>query len=186
MDWITRLNMVIAHMEENIAEEIDYTRLAKIACCSPYQFQRMFSYIAGLPLPKYIRRRKMSLAAVDLKNEGMVIDVTLKYGYASPTAFNRAFQSIHGIAPSRAKKAEQPLKSYPILSFKLIAKGVDEMEFKIVKRETIRVLGAATPMNTDLKKHTRKAKHTGKRSYLAVRLPTPMEITQTWAQYVKN
>nr|WP_304597858.1 hypothetical protein [Dubosiella newyorkensis] len=27
------------------------------------------------------------------------MDVAQKYGYRSPTAFNRAFQSFHGIAP---------------------------------------------------------------------------------------
>ena len=35
----------------------------------------------------------MSLAAVDLKDENVkVIDVALKCGYDSPTAFSRAFQ----------------------------------------------------------------------------------------------
>ncbi len=33
-----------------------------------------------------------------------VADIALKYGYDSPTAFNRAFQSIHGIAPSAANE----------------------------------------------------------------------------------
>ncbi|MCL2388336.1 MAG: helix-turn-helix transcriptional regulator, partial [Defluviitaleaceae bacterium] len=102
MDWIERLNKAIVCIEENITEEIEYAQLAKIACCSSYQFQRMFSYIAGVPLPEYIRRRKISLAAVDLQSGEKIIDVALKYGYTSPTAFNRAFQSIHGIAPSRA------------------------------------------------------------------------------------
>ena len=46
----------------------------------------------------------MSLAAVDLQSTGMkIIDVAGKYGYNSPTAFNRAFQSVHGIAPSAVK-----------------------------------------------------------------------------------
>ena len=42
----------------------------------------------------------MSLAAVDLQggNE-RIVDIAEKYGYRSPTAFNRAFQSFHGIAP---------------------------------------------------------------------------------------
>jgi len=150
MDWIERLNKAIAYMEEHIAEEIDYAQLARIACCSSYQFQRMFTYIANVPLPEYIRRRKMSLAALDLQNKGTkVIDIALKYGYSSPTAFNRAFQSIHGITPSQAKEAGARLKSYPLLSFKLIAKGVEEMEFRIEQKESIRVLGVSTPLSAD-------------------------------------
>lgn len=89
------------YIEEHLTEEIDYEQAAKLACCSTYHFQRMFAYMANLPLSEYIRRRRMSLAAVDLQNgDNKIIDVALKYGYNSPTAFNRAFQNIHGIAPS--------------------------------------------------------------------------------------
>ena len=121
MEWIESLNEAIVYMEAHMTEKIDYKKVAKIACCSPYHFQRMFAYIAGIPLSEYIRRRKMSLAAVDLqRKDEKIIDIALKYGYASPTAFNRAFQSIHGIAPSRIKEDGVLLKSYPPISFKLI------------------------------------------------------------------
>ena len=72
MEWIERLNEAIGYLEE-------------IACCSAYHFQRMFSFMAGIPLSEYIRRRKMSLAAVDLQGKEMkIIDVAAKYGYSSP------------------------------------------------------------------------------------------------------
>ena len=61
--------------------------------------------MANVPLSEYIRRRRMTLAAVDLQSGDKIVDVALKYGYSSPTAFNRAFQSIHGIAPSLAKES---------------------------------------------------------------------------------
>ena len=93
------------------------------------------------------------IPAIDLQNgDEKVIDVALKYGYSSPTAFNRAFQSIHGIAPSRAKEEGVTLKSYPTISFKLIAKGVEEMEFRIEKKDAIRVLGVSAPLSSDVTK----------------------------------
>jgi len=103
MDWIGRLNKALVYMEEHIAEEIDYAELAKIACCSSYQFQRIFSYIANIPLPEYIRRRKMSLAAVDLQSGDKIIDTALKYGYSSPTAFNRAFKAYTALRPQKPR-----------------------------------------------------------------------------------
>ena len=69
----------------------------------------------------------MSLAAIDLINGEKIIDTALKYGYSSPTAFNRAFKSIHGIAPSMAKSKGTALKSYPPITFKITIKGADEM-----------------------------------------------------------
>lgn len=104
MEWIERLNKAINYIEEHIEGEIEYVQLGHIACCSAYHFQRMFAYMAGVTLSEYIRRRRMSLAAVDLQSGEKSIDVGLKYGYSSPTAFNRAFQSIHGVTPSAAKK----------------------------------------------------------------------------------
>jgi len=70
LEWIERLNEAILFMEENITGEINYAQTAKIACCSSYHFQRMFAYLAGIPLSEYIRRRKMTLAAVDLQSAG--------------------------------------------------------------------------------------------------------------------
>ncbi len=82
MEWIDRLNSAIRYMEEHLTDEIDYEQLGRIACCSSWHFQRMFSYMAGIPLSEYIRRRKMSLAAVDLlSSDARIIDIAEKYGY---------------------------------------------------------------------------------------------------------
>ncbi len=127
MEWIERLNQAIGYMEEHLTDEIDYEQLGRIACCSAYHFQRMFAYMAGIPLSEYIRRRRMSLAAVDLHGKEMkIIDVAGRYGYSSPTAFNRAFQSVHGIAPSAVKNEGVSVKSFPPITFKVTVKGVEE------------------------------------------------------------
>ena len=153
MDWISTLNIAIAYIEKHMTEEIDFVEMAKNARCSSYHFQRMFVYIAGVSLTEYIRRRKMTLAAVDLQSgDKKIIDVALKYGYSSPTAFNRAFQIIHGVSPSRAKDKGVTLKSYPPISFQLIAKGVEEMEFRIEEKDAIRVLGLSTPLAKEFDK----------------------------------
>lgn len=100
MEWIERLNNAMYYIEEHLSDNIDYEQVSKVACCSAYHFQRMFSYMADVPLSEYIRRRRMTMAAVDLQNgKEKIVDIALKYGYDSPTAFNRAFQSVHGIAP---------------------------------------------------------------------------------------
>ena len=99
MEWIERLNNAVTYIEDNLKGNIDIEEASKIACCSTYHFQRMFAYITGVTLTEYIRRRKLSAAAFDLmEKDSKVIDVALKYGYDSPTAFNRAFQMVHGIS----------------------------------------------------------------------------------------
>lgn len=153
MDWIRHLNEAMDYIEEHLAEELGYEEIARVACCSAYHFQRMFTYMAGVTLSEYIRRRRMSLAAVDLADGEKVVDVALKYGYASPTAFNRAFQGLHGIAPSEAKREGASLKSYPPLRFQIIVKGVEEMNYRIEEKAAFRIVGISASLESDLEKN---------------------------------
>lgn len=153
MEWIDRLNNAISYIEENLTETVDYEQLGRIACCSAYHFQRMFAYMAGVPLSEYIRRRRMSLAAVDLQSGEKIIDVAGKYGYQSPTAFNRAFQTVHGIAPSAVKNEGVAVKSFPPISFKIIVKGAEEMNYRIETKEAFRIVGVSVPLEKDIEKN---------------------------------
>lgn len=154
MEWIERLNIAINYIEEHLTRDMDYVEAAKAACCSTYHFQRMFAYMAGIPLSEYIRRRKMSLAAVDLQSgDEKIIDIALKYGYASPTAFNRAFQSVQGISPSAARKEGAALRTYPPISFKITVKGVEEMNYRVVEKEGFRIIGVSQPLHKELEQN---------------------------------
>lgn len=150
MEWIERLNASLNYIEEHLTEAIEIDDLAQIACCSSYHYQRMFTYIAGIPLSEYMRRRRMSIAAVELQqSEIKIIDLALKYGYNSPTAFNRAFQSVHGIAPSAVRKAGSVVKTFPPISFRITVKGVEEMNYRIEKKEAFRIVGLSAPMKNN-------------------------------------
>lgn len=151
MEWIERLNKTIEYIENNLTEKIDYDKLAQIAGCPTYHFQKMFLYMTNISLNEYIRKRKMSLAAVDLLNStNKIIDIALKYGYESPTAFNRAFQAIHGFAPSRVRKENVQLKSFPALEFSFTVQGLDELQYRIKKVDSFRIIGVSCPLNRDL------------------------------------
>ncbi len=151
MEWVERLNQSMAYIEEHLTGEIDYEQLGRIACCSTYHYQRMFTYMAGITLAEYIRRRKLSLAAVDLRGGGArIIDIAEKYGYRSPTAFNRAFQSFHGIAPSAAKDEGVPVNSFSTIVFRIAVKGATEMKYRIETKEAFRIIGVSAPLDKEL------------------------------------
>lgn len=154
MEWIERLNAAVNYIEENLTETVDLDGVAKIACCSTYHFQRMFTYMADVPLSEYIRRRKMSLAAAELQTgKDKVIDLSLKYGYESPTAFNRAFKAVQGISPTEARKSGVVLKSFPPISFKITIKGASEMNYRIEKKDGFRIIGISEPLETEIEKN---------------------------------
>lgn len=150
MEWLDNWNRALDYLENHLDSEIAVEELGRLACCSGYHFQRMFSYIAGVPLGEYIRRRRMTRAAADIQKGERVLDVALRYGYDSPTAFNRAFQSVHGVPPSSAKQDGVKLKAFPRIRFKFVLKGDTEMEYQIVKREAFRIVGFRTPLPADV------------------------------------
>jgi AraC family transcriptional regulator len=147
MELLDKLNAALTYIEDNLEGDISYEKAALLACSSVYHFQRMFSYVSGIPLSEYVRRRKMTKAALDLQQGGKVLDAALRYGYESPTAFNRAFQSVHGVAPSAAQKTNTVLKAFPRISFQVSIKGEVEMEYRIVKKEAFRVVGVREPLS---------------------------------------
>lgn len=142
MEWLERMNDAIDYIEDNLEHAIDYDQIAKIALCSVYQFQRMFSFVINVPLSEYIRRRRMTLAAFDLKDrKNTVIEIALKYGYETPESFSRAFQNLHGMTPTAARNAGSELKAFPRISFQIILKGVVGMNYRIETRDAFQVYG---------------------------------------------
>ena len=143
MDWIGGLNDAMAYVEENLAGEITLEGAARRAACSAYHFQRMFPYMTGIPFSEYVRRRRMTAAAMELAEGARVVDTALRYGYDSPTAFNRAFRSVHGLPPSAAQVRGAALRSFPRITFTLSIKGEEAMEYRIEEREAFRAVGFA-------------------------------------------
>jgi len=142
MDWLKGMNSVIAHIEESLTRPIQYESLARIVGCSIYEFSRIFSFMAGMSVSEYIRRRRLSQAVFDIQSSNeKIIDIALKYCYESPTAFTRAFKELHGTSPLSARKTSVLLKTYPAINFALTIKGVNEMNFRIERTESFQVMG---------------------------------------------
>jgi AraC family transcriptional regulator len=142
MDSLKGMNDALNYIEENLANDIDFKEVARLAVCSEYHFQRMFSFLAGISLSEYIRRRRLTIAAFEFNNSNVrVIDIAIKYGYSSPDSFTRAFQNLHGITPSEARLNGKSLKAYPRMTFQLSIKGGNEMNYRIVKKGPFSIVG---------------------------------------------
>ena len=200
MEWIERLNLSLEYIEQNLTEELEYEKIAQVACCSAYHFQRMFAYLAGVPLGEYIRRRRMTLAAAELQTcDTKVIDLAVKYGYDSPTAFNRAFQGVHGIAPSAAREKGVALQAFLPISFKIMVKGAAQMEYRIEQKEAFRIVGLSAPLKENLEENFQvvpqlwaKAAQEGVVPKLAAMMDTPIKgilgisacVGKSWYYYI--
>jgi AraC family transcriptional regulator len=151
MNWVDRINEVIDYTENNLLEEIDKKKISEIVACPYSVFQRSFVQITGITLGEYIGQRKMTKAAFDVLNsDEKIIDIALKYGYESADAFTVAFKKHHGVSPSVVRKPEVNLKLRSRLRFTLSIKGTEEMNYKVVKKGSFKVIGrrVITPPGT--------------------------------------
>ena len=124
MDILTQLNKAMAYIESHIDDDLLLSEVSSVTAYSPYHFGRLFYYIADMPLSEYIRKRKLSLAAMKLQNgNDKIIDLAVMYGYNSADSFTRAFIKQHGIKPSNARKPGVSFTIFPPLTFQIKIKG---------------------------------------------------------------
>lgn len=154
MDWQKRMNLAMEYIEDNLTYEIDYGITARYMNCSEWEFRRIFSFLAGLSLSEYVRRRRLTVSAKDIQNGEKLIDVAHRYGYKSQAAFSRAFSHVHGLAPSMARDKGITLKPFPTLTFKLVLMEGIAMETDVNQRTNIiggGEVGYAISMDMDKK-----------------------------------
>lgn len=144
MNMLNQLNAAVAYIEANLCAEFDLDTAAGIACVTADSFARFFSYMTGMTLTEYVRRRRLTLAAGDLRQSRVpIVDIAVKYGYDSAAAFSRAFARQHGITPSVYRKTGGSLRVYPPASFHIIIKGAKEMDFRIIELDETELYGVS-------------------------------------------
>jgi AraC family transcriptional regulator len=142
MEWQPRMAAALAAMEAQLDGDVDWAAVAAAAHCSLFHFFRMFQVVAGVPPAEYVRRRRLSIAALALAaGEVKVIDLALQSGYESPDAFARAFKREFGCTPTEARQPGSRLKTWPRLSFSIALKGGTPMDFRVENREAMKLTG---------------------------------------------
>lgn len=157
-DMLTKLNRALDYIEDNLTGEIDLEQLGRLAYTSSFNFQRMFSFAADVTLAEYIRRRRLTRAAMDLQaTNDRVLDIALRYGYDSPVSFARAFSTLHGMTPKMARTSGVTLKAYPRISFQISIKGEKSMDYRIESKEAFEIFGIEDVFVSD---ESRQGDHT--------------------------
>ena len=111
---------VICYLEKIVRSdcEIDYNEISKITMSPSSLFQRIFIFVSGISISDYVRKRRLTLAGYDLKdNDISVLNVSIKYGFQSHSSFSRAFKEHHGITPSEARLEDAKIYNYPPINF---------------------------------------------------------------------
>ena len=141
MNIIKLFNDTVNYIETVLDGEIDEKKISSLSGYSYPMFSRLFSVLTEITLSEYIRTRRLTEAAIDLRDtDDKIIDIAIKYGYESPDAFGAAFKKFHGFTPSEVKEGK-PFKLVSRIRLALSVKGGRSMDIKIEKKQAFKVAG---------------------------------------------
>ena len=100
LEYEKRVNRVIDHIRDHLADELSLEGLSQIAAFSPFHFHRIFHGITGETLFAFIQRLRLERAAIMLiyHPHESVLAVALDHGFGSAATFARAFKAHFGVS----------------------------------------------------------------------------------------
>ncbi len=105
MDYFRRIQNVLDYIEEKLKEKITIEELARISFFSRFHFHRIFHAVVGDPVMEYIRKRRLSRAALELLGSNRrITDIAFDYQFNTHDAFTRAFKRLFIISPYEYRK----------------------------------------------------------------------------------
>lgn len=141
MNLIKPFNDTIDYIERVLNDEIDEKQVAYLSGYSFAMFSRLFSILTDMTLSEYIRNRRLSEAAILLREtDKKIIDIAMNYGYESPDSFTTAFKNIHGYTPSEVRNGK-PFKLVSRVQLALSVRGGRSMKITIQKKKAFIVAG---------------------------------------------
>ncbi|AQV18071.1 transposase (plasmid) [Escherichia coli] len=88
-------------MEHNLDQSLLLDDVANKAGYTKWYFQRLFKKVTGVTLASYIRARRLTKAAVELRlTKKTILEIALKYQFDSQQSFTRRFKYIFKVTPS--------------------------------------------------------------------------------------
>lgn len=136
----------IDFIEGKLDSEVTLKEISDIAGFSPFHFHRLFQSLTGETIVEYIRKRRLTNAALELVGtDKRIIDIAFDYNFESQESFTRAFKRHFGKTPGQYRK-EKP-KVNPFYKIKLNENilekltGGKEMEPKIKVLGELKLIG---------------------------------------------
>ena len=141
MSIIKSFNDTIDYLETVLDDEIDEKKVTQLSGYSYSMFSRLFSILTETTLSEYLRSRRLTEAAVILRNKDeKIIDVAFKFGYESSDSFGTAFKNFHGFTPSEVRNGK-PFKLVSRVQLALSVRGGRSMNITIQKKQAFTVAG---------------------------------------------
>jgi AraC family transcriptional regulator len=145
----------IDYIEGNLKESISLYDIAEHVNFSVPHFYRLFNAIVKDTVKSYVLKRKLSNAAIDLKQSQKTIsEIAFEYGFESHDVFTRAFCRVFNVSPSRYRHEDIYInfERFIVNKKNIKCEGSYHMNYKIINKNEVIVIGLeckAKPGDTD-------------------------------------
>ncbi|MDD6189345.1 MAG: AraC family transcriptional regulator [Clostridiales bacterium] len=130
------------YISENLDKDIKLSELAQAAMFSPWYSYRLFREYTAMTPAEYIRKLRLSRAAMRLRDERCrIIDVAFELGFGNVDTFTRAFFREFGLNPNEYAKMPEPITlfvPYGVKYKKLVKEKVDMSNTQSIFVQAIR------------------------------------------------
>ncbi len=143
-DHTEMIQRAIEYIEKNLKGDISLDKIADAAYCSPFHFHRLFKEFVGDTPGNYIRKRRLTEAAKELKTQTKsILEIAIEYGYNSQAAFTYSFKRYHMMPPGMIKKGRESLFDREKLSRDILVtyRRIEMTEPRIVSKEDKDLMG---------------------------------------------
>ncbi|HEV2695710.1 MAG TPA: AraC family transcriptional regulator [Verrucomicrobiae bacterium] len=105
MEYLQHIQRAVNYIETHLADELAVDAVARVAGLSRWHFQIIFHAMVGDTLAEYIRKRRLTAAAIALgATKSRVIEIALEAGFGSQESFTRAFKTMFGVPPGECRR----------------------------------------------------------------------------------
>ena len=142
MEWILAIRNTLNYIENNLTNVLEIDEISRHVGVSSFYLQKGFAIATSYSISEYIKSRRLSLAAEEVKNsKNNIIGIAYKYGYETPESFTKAFIRFHGVSPSKMREKKLQHHQFDPLIIDLVIKGGNKMDYKITKMLSLKVIG---------------------------------------------
>ncbi len=140
-EWICAVQKLIDYIETHACENPPLSEISAHIGYSPCYCSEQFHRFAGMTIREYILKRRLAMAAVELRDSDIsVAETALKYGFSDQSTFTRAFKNAYGCAPWTYRKSHKPL---PLVCKKMLLKPLEnrkgEFDMSNISKPYLRV-----------------------------------------------
>ena len=114
MDNRAIIQQSLDYIENNLETEIEAEELAEMAGFSLFHYYRLFQQATGMPVMRYIQRRRLLHGVYAIRKGSTKINAALRFGFDTYPGFYKAFCRELGSTPSEFLQANRAKRPYRI------------------------------------------------------------------------